>query len=202
MSQGPTNPTPDLVEALAHHRMSQTLILRLFNVLQHCPPTSTNQEIEDLIAPLRAALTFTGTPDQALAKHLDALKAGSTPANILQCLEQDPSKNPELEQAVLRYAAILEEIDDLPALIQAHRLAQELAQSDPYHFEVDPEVRSGDPCFQDQRISVYDVLEYLASGMTAEEIVYDFPDLTSQDINTCLTFTAELLRRANTPNLE
>jgi len=45
------------------------------------------------------------------------------------------------------------------------------------------------------RITVYDVLEYLASGMSEEEIVRDFPDLTREDIRACLAFAAERERR-------
>lgn len=47
-------------------------------------------------------------------------------------------------------------------------------------IETRPGVRSGKPCFIGTRIAVYDVLEYLASGMTTEEIVTDFPELTPE----------------------
>ena len=55
----------------------------------------------------------------------------------------------------------------------------------------DPQVLSGKPCIRGMRISVYDVLDYLASGMTAEEIVVDFPYLTREDIQACLAFAAD-----------
>ena len=51
--------------------------------------------------------------------------------------------------------------------------------------------RGGKPCIRGLRITVYDVLEYLASGMTDEEILADFPDLTKEDIRACLAFAAE-----------
>jgi uncharacterized protein (DUF433 family) len=47
---------------------------------------------------------------------------------------------------------------------------------------VDPEVRSGKPCIRGTRITVYDILEYLASGMTEEQILRNFPDLVRDDI--------------------
>lgn len=47
-------------------------------------------------------------------------------------------------------------------------------------IDVRPGVRSGKPCFVGTRIAVYDILEYLASGMTAEEVVADFPELTAE----------------------
>ena len=55
--------------------------------------------------------------------------------------------------------------------------------------------RSGKPCVRGMRITVSDVLEYLASGMTEAEILADFPDLTTEDIRACLTFAAERERR-------
>ncbi len=60
---------------------------------------------------------------------------------------------------------------------------------------VDPEVRFGKPCVRGTRITVGDVLSYLASGMTEKEILADFPQLTSDDIHACLAFAAERERR-------
>jgi uncharacterized protein (DUF433 family) len=53
---------------------------------------------------------------------------------------------------------------------------------------IDPEKRSGKPCVRGLRITVYDVLDYLAGRMTHEEILGDFPDLTETDIRACLAF--------------
>ncbi len=60
---------------------------------------------------------------------------------------------------------------------------------------VDPDKRGGKPCIRGLRITVYDVLDYLASGMTTEEIVADFPDLTALDVRACLAFAADRERR-------
>jgi predicted nuclease of predicted toxin-antitoxin system/uncharacterized protein (DUF433 family) len=51
---------------------------------------------------------------------------------------------------------------------------------------IDPEKRGGKPCIRGLRMTVYDVLEYLASGMSEEDILKDFPDLTREDIRACL----------------
>jgi len=51
--------------------------------------------------------------------------------------------------------------------------------------------RSGKPCIRGMRITVSDVLEYLASGMTEAEILQDFPELTPDDIHACLAFAAD-----------
>ena len=60
---------------------------------------------------------------------------------------------------------------------------------------IEPARRSGKPCIRDTRIAVYDVLEYLASGMTEAEIAADFPELAQADIRACLTFAADRERR-------
>ena len=58
-----------------------------------------------------------------------------------------------------------------------------------------PGKRSGKPCVRGLRITVYDVLEYLASGMTHEQILRDFPSLTEADIRACLAFAADRERK-------
>ena len=60
---------------------------------------------------------------------------------------------------------------------------------------VEPDKRGGKPCIRGLRITVYDVLEYLASGMSEEEILADFPDLEPADIRASLAFAAERERR-------
>ena len=60
---------------------------------------------------------------------------------------------------------------------------------------IEPNKCGGRPCIRGLRITVTDVLEYLASGMTEDEIVHDFPDLTSQDVRACLAFAADRERR-------
>ena len=60
---------------------------------------------------------------------------------------------------------------------------------------IEPGKRGGKPCIRGLRITVYDVLEYLASGMSEAEILRDFPDLTPEDIRACLEFAADRERR-------
>ena len=60
---------------------------------------------------------------------------------------------------------------------------------------IEPGKRSGQPCIRGLRMTVRDVLEYLASGMSHEEILADFPDLTEEDIRACLAFAADRERR-------
>ena len=60
---------------------------------------------------------------------------------------------------------------------------------------IEPGKRSGKPCIRGMRITVTDVLEYLASGMTEEEILDDFPELTKDDIRACYAFAADRERK-------
>jgi len=66
-------------------------------------------------------------------------------------------------------------------------------------IETRPGVRSGKPCFVGTRITVYDVLEYLASGMSTEEIVVDFPELTGDHVRAALEFAAVREHRLASP---
>jgi uncharacterized protein (DUF433 family) len=55
--------------------------------------------------------------------------------------------------------------------------------------------RGGKPCIRGLRITVYDILEYLAAGMSEDQILADFPDLEREDIRACLSFAADRERR-------
>ena len=60
---------------------------------------------------------------------------------------------------------------------------------------IEPGKRGGKPCIRGLRITVYDVLEYLASGMSEAQILSDFPELTAEDIRACIAFAADRERR-------
>ncbi len=60
---------------------------------------------------------------------------------------------------------------------------------------IDPGKRSGQPCIRGMRLTVRDVLEYLAGGMTVPELLADFPELTIDDIRACLAYAASQLPR-------
>lgn len=60
---------------------------------------------------------------------------------------------------------------------------------------IEPGKRGGKPCIRGLRITVSDILEYLASGMSESETLRDFPDLTADDLRTCLAFAADRERK-------
>jgi len=66
------------------------------------------------------------------------------------------------------------------------------------YITVEPNERAGKPCVRGLRITVYEVLEYLASEMTEEEILDDFPDLTREDLKACIAYAADRERRLMT----
>ncbi len=59
------------------------------------------------------------------------------------------------------------------------------------YIEIIPEKRFGKPCIKGTRIAVYDVLNWLANGMTKQEIIADFPELNESQINACLLYAAD-----------
>lgn len=69
-----------------------------------------------------------------------------------------------------------------------------------YHdiITLEPGKRSGKPCIRGLRITAYDVLSWLAEGMSRDEIIDDFPELNSGDITACLLFAADRERRSIT----
>ena len=62
-------------------------------------------------------------------------------------------------------------------------------------ISIDPNVRFGKPCVRGTRVTVGDILGYLAGGMSEAELLADFPQLTQDDIRACLTYAAERERR-------
>jgi uncharacterized protein (DUF433 family) len=69
------------------------------------------------------------------------------------------------------------------------------------YITIEPNKRGGKPCVRGLRITVYEVLEYLASEMTEAEILDDFPDLTREDLKACIAYAADRERRFMTAPL-
>ncbi|MGH9510015.1 MAG: DUF433 domain-containing protein [Terriglobales bacterium] len=63
------------------------------------------------------------------------------------------------------------------------------------YITIDPDTMGGKPCIRGMRITVYDILDYLASGMSEDQILQDFPYLTREDIRASLAFAADMGRR-------
>lgn len=65
---------------------------------------------------------------------------------------------------------------------------------------IEPGKRGGKPCIRGLRITVYDVLEYLASGMSHADVLHEFPYLTEEDTRACLAYTADRERKSEISN--
>jgi uncharacterized protein (DUF433 family) len=83
-------------------------------------------------------------------------------------------------------------------LVCYHASSKEFVMDYTKIITIEPDKRSGKPCIRGMRMTVTDVLEYLAWGMTPEEIVAEFPDLTLEDIRACLAFAADRERKLAT----
>jgi uncharacterized protein (DUF433 family) len=70
-----------------------------------------------------------------------------------------------------------------------------MSQSYRKRITIEPGKRGGKPCIRGLRITIYDILEYLAGGMTEQQILNDFPDLELEDIRACLAFAADRERK-------
>jgi uncharacterized protein (DUF433 family) len=64
------------------------------------------------------------------------------------------------------------------------------------YIQIDPNIRFGKPCIKNTRISVYDVLGWLASGMSFEQILEDFPQINKDHILACLAYSADKERKS------
>jgi len=62
-------------------------------------------------------------------------------------------------------------------------------------IRINSEVRSGKPCVRETRISVFDVLNWLANDMTINDIIDDFPELTAEDVSACLAYASDRERK-------
>lgn len=67
------------------------------------------------------------------------------------------------------------------------------------HIVINPAVRNGKPCIRGTRVTVYDILEYLAGGMSENDILRDFPSLSREDIRAVLEFAADRERKLAAP---
>jgi len=65
------------------------------------------------------------------------------------------------------------------------------------YITINAEIRGGKPCIRGTRITVYDILEYLASGMSKKEILKDFPELKEEDIRASIAFAANREKELN-----
>ena len=82
-------------------------------------------------------------------------------------------------------------MNELKCLADRNREQPMSAMDYQQYLDITPDKRSGKPCLKQTRITVYDVLGWLAQGMTTEEIVAEYPELTPEQIQACLAYAAD-----------
>ena len=117
------------------------------------------------------ALEIAGVYDQFLQNHAEALEA------LLQLGRDAEAERKKIDTA-----------GGLKCVLEKHRMFMAAAREFSPIFTVENDKRFGKPCIRGMRMTIQDVLEYQSSGMTDEEILDDFPDLTQEDLDVCRTF--------------
>ena len=138
------------------------------------------------------ALEATGGLVKLLEQHKLALEATGGLARMLEQHKLALEATGGLVKLLEQHKLALEAAGGLARMLEQHKLALEAAGELTQTITVEAGKRGGQPCIRGLRITVYDILECLASGMTEDEILSDFPDLTPEDIRACLAFAADL----------
>ena len=161
--------------ALADHRDALAAAAALNEALQqHRSFLDFGGDMSQALEWQKKTLETNGGLPQLLAKHQEALAAAAA-----------------VGQALERHQAALAAAGGLARIVAEHRMAREAA-AEFKDITVEPGKRSGQPCIRYIRMTVYDVLEYMAGGMSDAELLDDFPDLTPQDLDLCRAFAADL----------
>lgn len=140
----------------------------------------------------RAVQELTGDLGQELKQHGRGLEAAGGLERLLELHRVAQEDAAKLGPALERHRKALEAAGGLGRLLELHRIAQETAGEFSHVITTEPGKRNGQPCLRGIRMTVYDVLEYLTSGMSVGEILDDFPDLTPEDLEVCRAFGAVL----------
>ena len=198
MDQCAHNSRPHLESTLQHHRATEQTISSLHAVLEHYEKIPVKDNVlHQLLKPHMEAFAYPNTTVEFLRKHKDATQNTAGLDEILKYIQSTPNTNPSLEQAITNHINVIQNAGGLQKLIDRQEEALNLAQTGPYDFTSDPEVRAGKPCIRNLRISVYDILDYLTSEMTEQEILTDFPELTKEDLHTCQAFAINFSNKVN-----
>lgn len=165
-----------LDRVLEWHQLSQKVVGGLVKLLeQRKLVLETTDGLDRMLEQHKRDLEVTDGMDQMLEQHKLALEAAGG-----------------LGRALEQHKSTLEAAGGLDRMLEQHKLVLEAAEELGQAITVEAGKRGGQPCIRGLRITVYDILECLASGMTDDEILVDFPDLTQEDIRACRTFAADL----------
>lgn len=168
-----------LCQLSAQHKKAQKATDALNEMLQkQRQPLMTADGLIQMLEQQKNALETIGGLEPVLSQHQDALTAIAA-----------------LGDRLSSYQATLAANGGLSRILAGHLLAAEVAAEFHPAITVDPEVRSGQPCLNGSRMTIYDVLEYLCGEMSDAKILEDFPYLTPADLELCRAFGTVLEAR-------
>lgn len=167
-----------LCRMLAQQKKAQKATDALHEMLQKQQQALDAVGLIQMLEQQKNALETIGGLEPVLSQHQDALAAVTA-----------------LGDRLSSYQATLAANGGLSRILAGHLLAAEVAAEFYPAITVDPEVRSGQPCLNGSRMTIYDVLEYLCGDMSDAKILEDFPYLTPADLELCRAFGTVLEAR-------
>ena len=185
--------TYGLDRVLEWHQLSQKVVGGLVKLLdQHKLALEATGGLDRMLEQHKLAFEATGGLDRMLEQHKLAFEAAGGLGRMLEQHKSALEATGGLGRMLEQHKLTLEAAGGLGRMLEQHKLALEAAGELSQTITVEAGKRGGQPCIRGLRITVYDILECLASGMTEDEMLSDFPDLTPEDIRACLAFAADL----------
>ena len=136
----------------------------------------------------RQACRYTGEKTRSLESQRKALETVGGMSKILEKHQEALDALGDVGKALESQKQEIEAVGGMDRLIEQHKMFMNAAREFSPIFTIEPGKRFGKPCIRGIRMTIQDVLEYLTSGMTDEEILHDFPNLTQEDLDVCRAF--------------
>ena len=183
----------DFDRVLRHRRMAQEADMGLWRLLeQQKTRVRADDELDRMLDHQRKAMVVTGDLRRSTELAEEALESVGGIDQLLAQQKAVMEANGQLGWLLQQYQIALEAAGGWGYILEQHRLVLEVAREFSDAITIETGKRSGQPCIRGIRMTVYDVLEYLAGGMSETEILHDFPDLTLDDLDVCRAFAAAL----------
>ena len=145
-------------------------------------------KLAEALAEQRQACRYTGEKTRSLESQRKALETVGGMGKILEKHQEALDALGDVGKALESQEQEIEAVGGMDRLIEQHKMFMDAAREFSPIFTIEPGKRNGQPCIRGMRMTINDVLEYLTSGMTDEEILYDFPYLTQEDLDICRAF--------------
>ena len=179
----------DFDRVLNYFWAEQELSSGIFSILdlQKAAKLKSEQLLEQLEEQPKANITMEDRT-HTLEVQKQALENMGGLNGILEKHRDAQESLTEVGKELKRQKDAIDAAGGLDRLLQQHKMFMNGAREFSPIFTIEPDKRFGKPCIRGIRMTIIDVLEYQSSGMTDEEILDDFPDLTQEDLDTCRSF--------------